>query len=158
MIGREEPADYASYCASMRRVADDLQAWKESRKFRAPLETQPTQVQQPVAESMDWEPTRTTAAAAARTRQGSPRGPRAQWVSDAVRKQRWEARVCLRCGSQDHVQAGCNLRPAKPPVKTEETCKGPQKSKVASTSARKKPVVGEVFTDDSETGEDSGKE
>ena len=156
LIGKEDPDDYASYCTSIRRVADDLQAWKDTRRFRTRPATQPAQASQQPTESMDWEPTRTTAVSTARTRRTAKR---AQWVSEAVRKQRWDSGACLRCGSQEHIQDGCNLRPAKPPVKTEEARKGPQKkSKVASTSAKKKAVVEEVFTDDSETGVDSGKE
>jgi hypothetical protein len=157
LIGREEPTDYASYCAGIRKVADDLQAWKDARKFRARPGTQPLRTSPAPAESMDWEPTRTTTAAAARTRQAGTEAPRAKWVSKEVRSQRWEAGACLRCGSRDHRQENCQLRPARPPAEVEEVRKGPQKkSKVASTSAKKKADVEEVFTDDSD--EDSGKE
>ena len=56
------------------------------------------------------------------------------------------------------MQENCRLRPAKPPAEVEEVRKGPQKkSKVASSSARKKADIEEAFTDDSRT-EDSGKE
>ena len=158
LIGREEPMDYASYCASIRRVADDLQAWKDARKFRTRPGIQSLRPSPAPADSMDWEPTRTTTAAVARTRQAGPGAPRAKWVSKEVRNKRWEAGSCLRCGSGEHVQEGCPLLPARPPVGVGEVRKGPQKkSKVASSSAKKKAEVEEVFTDESEA-EDSGKE
>ena len=158
LIGREEPTDYASYCAGIRRVADDLQAWKDARKFKIRSATQPSRTSPAPAESMDWEPTRTTTAAAARTRQAGTEAPRAKWVSKEIRSQRWETGACLRCGSRDHVQENCRLRPARPPVEAEEVRKGPQKkSKVASSSAKKKADVEEEITDDSEAN-NSGKE
>jgi hypothetical protein len=160
LIGREEPGDYASYCAGVRRVADDLQAWKDARRLRMRPGIQPARTSPAPVESMDWEPTRatSTAAATARTRKPSTEGLRAKWVSKEVRSQRWEAGACLRCGSRDHMQENCRLRPAKPPAEVEEVRKGPQRrSKVASSSAKKKADVEEVFTDDSEA-EDSGKE
>lgn len=158
LIGREEPADYPSYCAGVRKVADDLQAWKDARKLRIRPGIQPFQTSLTPAESMDWEPTRTTTAALARTRQAGTEALRAKWVSKEVRNQRWEAGACLRCGSQDHMQENCRLRPARPPTEVEEVRKGPQrKSKVASSSARKRADVEEVFTEDSDA-EDSGKE
>jgi hypothetical protein len=154
LIGKEEPADYASYCAGIRRVADDLQAWKDSQRFRTRPIIHPPQLPL-AAEPMDWEPTRTTTVSTVKTQQTAKR---AQWVSEAIRKQRWESGACLRCGIQGHTQGNCNLRPAKPPGKTEESRKGPQKkTSVASMAAKKKPVVEEVFTDDPED-EDSGKE
>ena len=110
---------------------------------------------------MDWEPTRTTVTASARTRQSQPvkEGARAKWVSKEVRSQRWEAGECLRCGSQDHLQGNCRLRPARPPTVTDETRKGPQKRLTAASSAVKAKVgVEEIVTDDSDSEEDSGKE
>lgn len=158
LIGREEPLDYTSYCAGIRRIADDLQAWKDARKLKIRPGIQPQRTNPAPAEPMDWEPTRAAAAAAARTRKPSTEGLRAKWVSKEVRSQRWETGACLRCGSRDHMQESCHLRPAKPPAEVEEVRKGPQRrSKVASSSAKKKAVVEEVFTDDSDT-EDSGKE
>lgn len=156
LIGKEEPADYPSYCASVRKVADDLQAWKDTRKFKVWPGAQHLRTSPAPTEAMDWEPTRN--AAAARTRKPSTEGLRAKWVSKEVRSQRWEAGACLRCGKRDHMQENCRLRPARSPAEVEEVRKGPQKrSKVASSSARRKAVVEEVFTDDSNT-EDSGKE
>jgi hypothetical protein len=155
LIGKEEPADYASYCAVIRRVADDLQAWKDTRRFKSRPVIHLPQSNPALAESMEWEPTRTTTVSTMRAQQPAQR---ARWVSDAVRKQRWESGACLRCGIQGHTQGNCSLRPAKPPGKTEESRKGPQKkTSVASMAAKKKPVVEEVFTDDSEEG-DLGKE
>jgi hypothetical protein len=64
----------------------------------------------------------------------------------------------LRCGSQDHMQENCRLRPARPPVEAEESRIGIlRKSKVASSSAKKKADTKVVFADESEA-EDSGKE
>lgn len=158
LIGKEDPDDYASYCASIRRIADDLQAWKDTRKSRIRPVAQPTQASQQPAELMDWEPTRTSTVVATRTRQAGQDRPRAEWVTEAVRKQRWDSGACLRCGNQGHVQDECRLRPARPPKKVEEARNGPQKrTKVASTSTRKKAVAEEVFTDDESEDGDSGK-
>jgi hypothetical protein len=56
------------------------------------------------------------------------------------------------------MQENCRLQPAKPPAEVEEVRKGPQKrSKVASSSAKKKADVKEVFIDNSKA-KDSGKE
>ena len=78
LIGREEPQDYASYCAGIRRIADDLQAWKDARKLKLRPGIQLQQTSPAPAEPMDWEPTRATAAAAARTRKPSTEGLRAK--------------------------------------------------------------------------------
>ena len=157
LIGKEEPTDYASYCAGIRRVADDLQAWKDTRRFRTRPGLQLSRSSQAAVESMDWEPTRATEVAAARTRRPSTEGLRAKWVSKEVRTQRWETGACLRCGSRSHMQENCGLRPARPPVETEGVRKGPEKkSKVAASSAKKKAVVEELSTDSE--SDDSGKE
>ena len=56
------------------------------------------------------------------------------------------------------MQEDCRLRPAKPPAKIKEVCKGPQKrSKVASLSTKKNIDIKEVFIDNSRT-KDLGKE
>jgi hypothetical protein len=155
LIGKEEPADYASYCAGIRRIADDLQAWKDARKFKGPAAMPIPQQNQAQVESMDWEPTRSTTVSAARTQQSTQR---AKWVSEAIRKQRWESGACLRCGNQEHIQGDCNLRPAKPPTGVNVTRKSPQKkTSVASSSARKKTAIEEIVIDNSDT-EESGKE
>jgi hypothetical protein len=49
------------------------------------------------------------------------------------------------------MQENCRLQPAKPPADVEEVRKGPQRrSKVASSSVKKKADVKKVFTNDSE--------
>jgi hypothetical protein len=159
LIGREEPADYADYCAGIRKVADDLQAWKESRGFKVQPTGNGRQRSPSLSGSMDWEPTRTTTTASARTRSSqSDKGTRAKWVSKDVRKQRWDAGACLRCGSRDHVQGSCHLRPAKPPAEQDNACGDPKKkSSAALASVKGKLIIKGLDTDDSEP-EDSGKE
>jgi hypothetical protein len=157
LIGREEPLDYTSYCAGIRSIADDLQAWKDARKLRIRPGIQLQRTNPAPAEPMDWEPTRAAAAAAARTRKPSTEGLRAKWVSKEVRSQRWETGACLRCGSRDHMQESCRLRPARPPAEGEDARKGPpRRSKVAASSAKKQVDIEEAFTDSE--ADDSGKE
>lgn len=161
LVGKEEPADYASYCAGIRRVADDLQAWKETRRFRSRPVASPSQPSTAATEPMDWEPTRTTTTASARTgrNQLAQEIKRAKWVSKDVRSQRWEEGACLRCGSQEHHQKNCRLRPARPPTGSDNVRKNLQKKlTVASSSVKNKAVVEELVTDDSSSEEDSGKE
>jgi len=77
---------------------------------------------------MDWEPTRTALAAAARM--SRPQGqskPRAKWVSQQELARRKEANECLRYGSGDYYSRECSLAPAR-------------KSNIAQTPARKPKV------------------
>jgi len=62
-------------------------------------------------ERMDWEPTRTTGAAAAQRR-------RATWVSREVIEKRMRDKTCIRCGGNHFVRECSFLPPTRPDSQT----------------------------------------
>jgi hypothetical protein len=157
LVGRDEPATYSAYVALIRKITDDLNEWKDDQKQRNRFQKHALAAPQQDAadQRMDWEPTRTAPAAAARTaRSRDQNRQRAKWVSQQEMTRRKEADLCLRCGSGDHYIGQCHLGPARKPDATPALAKKP-KLRTAPAKSKKRPIATPATPDETESGEET---
>lgn len=135
LVGREEPAEYPSFVAMIRRVSDDLDAIRRMKKHQGRgYNTVPTRQEAVQEDAMDWQPTTQVAATgnlANRGRTDTRKRPRAKWVSPDTLEHRRQNDQCLRCGKDDHFISKCSYAPAK---RAEDT-RQEQRTAVASKGA-----------------------
>jgi hypothetical protein len=132
LLATAEPASYADYCSQLHMVSQRL----ESMRQREKREWRPagrTTTQAPVIDNMDWEPTKSTQAAAVRSEKSQPaRG-------SAEKKKRKDTRACFKCGKVGHLVRDCD-----------ESYEQESTQKVSLSVAEVK--------DESSSDDDSGKE
>ena len=117
IVASPTPATYKEYCTLLHTVStnlENLQRKKNSnKKQNQGAGPRLTAEVVPAADSMDWEPSTTTAAVV--------RTQRAQWVSKEVLEKRKNARRCIRCGEDGHFIRECELLPAMRPKQEKRT-------------------------------------
>jgi hypothetical protein len=167
LVTQEEPVLYSDYVGQLRRISDNLQeikAWDARRnRITRPgnhLNTPPQPLTRPATDEMDWEPTRTVAAALTKQPQQRRRAPRS---SDAERQKRREDGACVRCGSMEHWVANCPFDAA-----VSATTHGPSENRsparkpqvAAAKGPKPKPTTPEETVEEVEweTEDESGKE
>lgn len=132
LVTQVEPDLYTEFTTQLRTISDKLQqikSWDDRRTRNRVNNSYDSHNTQLATDSMDWEPTRTTSAAAT-GRLYQSQQKRARWVEQAEIGQRMSNGSCLRCGRQGHLVRGCNLLPAKNPHK---------QTQVQRQSAREEP-------------------
>jgi len=132
------PASYADYCSQLHMVSQNLEAMRtrERREWR-PLS--PPRPSTQAADSMEWEPTRTTQVAPVRG--GNPKGSQAKQKKEQPKKEqpRKETRACFKCGKAGHIVRDCK-----------ESYEEESAQKVSLSTAR--------AVEESSESDDSGKE
>jgi hypothetical protein len=157
LVGRDEPATYSAYAALIRKITDDLNEWKDDQKqWNRPQKHALAAPQQDAADQrMDWEPTRTAPAAAARAASSRDQNrQRAKWVSQQEMTRRKESDLCLRCGSGDHYIGQCHLGPARKPDATPALAKKP-KLRTAPAKSKKRSNTTPATPGETESSEET---
>lgn len=94
------PASYTDYCSQLHMVSQNLEAMRtrERREWRP---ASPPRHSAQAADSMEWEPTKTTQGAS--VRQEKPKGTQVQ----QKKKPKKETRSCYKCGKAGHIVRDC---------------------------------------------------
>lgn len=139
LVGREEPAEYSSFVAMIRRVSDDLDAIRRIKRHQGVgSNTVPARQETAQEDIMDWQPSTQVAATgnpANRGRIDARKRPRAKWVSQETLGQRRQNNQCLRCGKDDHFISNCGYAPAKRAEDTRREQRTAVASKVTTQTA-----------------------